>query len=214
MAGKDILKSHDLFVFDWDGTLSSMRLLLRINESLKRLFRRWNVDSAYGDFSHMDGAARLRLRSEERRNNLMTFTFDIFLNLSRPRLHNDAVRLLKLLKKRGKKVAIFSNGRSSRVKKELRMLGIYNLFDFVISARDLNALKPNPAGLKMLLQPSNVSPSRSLYIGDMVDDMMAARLAHMRSCAMADGFDSYRKLRSTKPDYIFRSIEALLRALS
>ncbi len=33
-----ILDDFDVFIFDWDGTLSSMRALLRLSDSYKRLF--------------------------------------------------------------------------------------------------------------------------------------------------------------------------------
>jgi hypothetical protein len=35
----------------------------------------------------------------------------------------------------------------------------------------------------------------------------------VKSCAVANGFDSYHKLKSIHPDYIFRSIEELNRSL-
>jgi phosphoglycolate phosphatase-like HAD superfamily hydrolase len=43
----------------------------------------------------------------------------------------------------------------------------------------------------------------------MIDDILTAKLAHIHSCAVADGFDSYHKLRSIHPEYIYRSIEGL-----
>ncbi len=208
-AGKDLLKGHDLFVFDWDGTLNSMRITMRVNESLKRALGIWNTDSSIKDFGHVDYDLKKRLRSEERKNDLMTFLFDILLYLSRPKLHNDSMRLIQHLKSKGKKVAVFSNGRSRRVLREMRILGITNHFDIIVSARDLNALKPNPTGLKAILNSLKTKPERTVYVGDMVDDVITAKLAHVHSCAVAGGFDSYHRLKSINPDYIFRSIEEL-----
>lgn len=213
MALGATLIDHDLFVFDWDGTLNNMRLTMRINESVKRALGLWNTDSGIKDFTHVDYNLKMRLKNEEMKNDFMTYLFDMLLNFSRPRMHNDSLKVLKSLRRKGKKIALFSNGRSHRVIRELKILGITDYFDAIVSARDLNALKPNPTGLKAILASLKTRPERSVYIGDMCDDIIAAKLLHVHSCAIADGFDSYRKLKSIRPDFIFRSIEEMERAL-
>ncbi len=206
MGQRSILDGTDLFIFDWDGTLNDMRVTLRINEAIKRSLHVWNRDSGIKDFKRVNYELKKKLRGEERRNNVMTFLFDMFLNLSRPRLHKDSIALIDILRKKGKRIAIFSNGRGSRIVRELRILGIADRFDSIVSARDINALKPNPTGLKAVLASTKVRPGRAVYIGDMVDDIITAKLAHVKSCAVADGFDSYHTLKSIKPDCIYRSI--------
>lgn len=206
-------RDHDLYVFDWDGTLNSMRLTLRINESLKRALHIWNRDSEVKDFTRLDVDLKRRLKREEWKNNWQTFMFDELLNFSKPKLHNDAIRLLKALRKRHKKIALFTNGRGHRVGKELHRLGIVDYFDSIISARDINSLKPNPTGLRLIMNRLHSSPKGTVYIGDMVDDIITARVAHVDSCGIAAGFDSYHRLKSAKPDYLFRSVEELCREI-
>ncbi len=203
----------DLFIFDWDGTLNSMRLTMRINEAVKRALGIWNKDSSIKDLSNMDYNLKKQLKDEERKLDVLTFLFDIFLNFSKPRLHNDTVALLKKLRSRHKRMAIFSNGRSQRILSELKRLNILYYFDSVVSGRHIHEIKPNPTGLKAILKEFNANPARTVYIGDMVDDMITAKLAKVRSCAVANGFDSYHRLKSIKPDYIFNSIEELNRAI-
>ncbi len=209
----DLLGRYDLFIFDWDGTLNSMRTIMKVNESIKRKLHLWNRDSNMKNFRSMDYDLKKRIESEEKKNDILTYLFDVLLNLSRPKLHNNSLKTIKILRSSGKKVAIFSNGRSYRLIKELDYLGIANYFDTIVSARELNALKPNPTGLKLIINALKVKPGRCLYIGDMVDDIITAKLAHVDSCAIADGFDSYHKLRSVRPDYIFKSIEEMGKAL-
>lgn len=209
---KDI-KDYELFIFDWDGTLNSMRLTLRVNEAVKRSLHIWNRDSSIKDFKKMDPDLKKQLKNEARKNNVETFLFDVFLNFSRPRLHNDTIALLKTLKRKGKKIAVFSNGRSSRISKEMKYLGVLRYFDYVISGRDLNALKPNPTGLKLILKSLNVKSENAVYIGDMCDDVITAKLASVHSCAISTGFDSYHALRSIHPDYLFKSIAELKNAV-
>ena len=207
------ISDYRLFIFDWDGTLNSMRLTLRINEAVKRSLHMWNRDSDIKDVSKMDYDMKKRLEREVRKNNMQTFIFDILLNFSSPTLHNDTVKLLKRLRQDGKKIALFSNGRSARVVKELKYFGITGYFDMIVSARDIHALKPNPTGLKAITDSMKIRPYESLYIGDMVDDIITAKLANVHSCAVADGFDSYHILKSARPDHIFKSIEEMLRAM-
>jgi hypothetical protein len=35
----------------------------------------------------------------------------------------------------------------------------------------------------------------------------------VHTCGVADGFDSYHKLKSSKPEYLFKSMEDLSRSL-
>jgi HAD superfamily hydrolase (TIGR01549 family) len=203
-----------VFIFDWDGTLNRLRLITRINERAKRILGIWNKDSSIKDFRSMDYNLKRRIEArEERKNDIMSILADIFLLLSKPKLHNDSVEVLKELKRMNKSIALLSNERSHRLIGELSYLNLLDYFDIIVSARDIKAMKPNPTGIKAILHFLNAKPGSALYVGDMVDDMLTAKLAKVRSCAVADGFDSYHMLRSMGPDYIFNGIEGLKDAL-
>ena len=62
------LEGIDLFIFDWDGTLNSMRLTMRINEAVKRALGIWNRDSEIKDLGKMDHNLKKQLRGEERKH--------------------------------------------------------------------------------------------------------------------------------------------------
>jgi phosphoglycolate phosphatase-like HAD superfamily hydrolase len=209
-----LANKFDVFVFDWDGTLNNMRIITKVNESVKRALGIWNRDSSIKDFRGMDYNLKQRMESSESyRNSLISTLAEMVLVLSRPRLHNDTLELLQMLKKRGKRIAILSNARSYRLLSELSYLKITDYFDVIISTRDIKAMKPNPTGLKAILHFLKAKPGSVLYIGDMVDDVLTAKLAKVPSCAVADGFDSYHRLKSAKPDYLFSGIESLKAAL-
>ena len=204
----------DVFIFDWDGTLNNMRIITKLNESVKRALGIWNRDSSIKDFKGMDYNLKKRMgASEAYKNGLLSAVAELLLVLSKPRLHNDTLELLKTLKRRGKRIAILSNARSYRLLSELSYLKIADYFDVIISTRELKAMKPNPTGLKAILHFLKAKPGSALYVGDMVDDVLTAKLANVPSCAVADGFDSYHRLKSVKPDYLFSGIESLKEAL-
>ena len=132
---------------------------------------------------------------------------------AKPKLHLDTKPLLKELKARKKKIALFTNARVFRLVKELEYVGVENYFDAIISTREIHALKPNPLGLELIVRKLKADKDRTLYIGDMIDDVVAAKSARVHSCAVADGFDSFEKLEELEPDHIFRNIKEFLDAL-
>jgi HAD superfamily hydrolase (TIGR01549 family) len=207
-------KEFDVFVFDYDGTLNDLRIVTRLNETAKRALGLWNKDSTIKDFKRMNYNLRNRMETREAyKNSIISILADFFMLLSKPRLHKDSVALLKELRRRNKRLALFSNERAHRLTSELAYLNILDYFEVIVSARDIRAMKPNPTGLRAIVQSMGVKPSSVLYIGDMVDDVLAAKLAHVPSCAVADGFDSAHTLKSMKPTYLFNSITNLKDAL-
>ena len=209
-----LLKKFDVFIFDWDGTLNSMRIITKVNESVKRALGLWNRDSSIKDFKGMDYNLKRRiLARDEYKNDIVSIIAELFLTLSKPRLHKDAIELLDTLRKEGKRIAILSNARSYRLLSELSYLKIADYFDVIVSTREIKAMKPNPTGIKAILHSLGVKPGKAIYAGDMVDDVLTAKLARVSSCAVADGFDSYHRLKSTKPDYLFSGIESMKAAL-
>jgi HAD superfamily hydrolase (TIGR01509 family) len=210
---RDLASKYKLFVFDWDGTLLYLRFPLALNEAIKRAFRLWNVSAPNNLVNPRDYNLRKTLAHEEIKNRALTFLTDVIFMLSKPKLHNDTIKILKMLKKKHKLIALFSNGGRYRLIKELSYLGIKDYFKVIVSARDFHTTKPDPTGLKAMLYTMKVDPREAIYLGDMVDDIIAAGLVRMHTCGVADGFDSYHTLKSAKPEYLFRSMEELSKAL-
>ena len=147
---------------------------------------------------------------EETKNTFIAGVFEILAVMYRPRLHRDVVELLSILKRRHKRVAILSNGNSGRLSKELEKMDVAKCFDLVVSAKDIGAVKPDPRGITAIVSTMKVKPSRTLFVGDMIDDILTADLAKVDSCAISDGFDSHAKLESARPKHIFRSVEQIV----
>jgi HAD superfamily hydrolase (TIGR01509 family) len=214
-----LMNKYGLFVFDWDGTLSSVKLLRKINERINPFWQYKKntqgrlVNKRDMDFSKLTEKVRRSMRRKSAENMFFAPFLDFSIYLIRPKLHNDAIEVLKELKKNGKGVVLLTNGASWRIVKELKLLKVYDYFDLIISAQDLKILKPNPLGLNIAISLMKYDKRRAIYIGDMVDDVLMAKYANVKSCAVSCGFDNYRKLRSIKPDYLFRSIEDLKKSL-
>ncbi len=225
MSGKlHLARRYDTFIFDWDGTLTVTKLLRDLNEKLNphwlykkqkssRLVDKYSVAMPRDPGSLEAKVIRRHIRNMALENELVTPLADISIFFFRPKLHNGARELLKELKKRRTTIALFSNGAAYRVIKELSYLGIEDYFSAIVSAQDIGALKPHPAGLKVIMESLGAKRQSALYLGDRVSDIETAKYAGIDSCALGCGFDRYDKLRGSRPTYIFRNIEQLLKAI-
>ncbi len=214
MQTKRDISSFELYLFDWDGTLNSMGVVHRSYENLQRAIKKWNKDSKLKDIEKSKKKLKEKAIEEERKNLLVAALFDVLLIFVRPKLHNDTIKLIQYLRDHGKKVAILSNGRGARLRKELKILGIEGMFDAVVSAKDIKAIKPDPYGIHYVARKLGCKTKDTLYIGDTSDDILTAFLAKVPSCAVANGFHSRRTLQSAQPDYIFSGLEEMLKALN
>ncbi len=205
------LEKYDVFIFDWDGTLNPMRLVLRINGKLKKFIKLFeSIKKAKKiDIINLNKLDKEILRHKEAKNNLLSIIIDMFLIFSKPKIHNDTIKLLQTLKKNNKKIVLFTNGGSYRVEKELHYLKLNKYFDLVISARKLRALKPSSTGIELICKLLKSDKQRVLMLGDSVDDLISGKNAKINICGISDGFDSFKSLKVAKPDYLFKSIEQL-----
>lgn len=69
---------------------------------------------------------------------------------------------------------------SQNLKAKLSEIGIDHLFVEIIATKDLGIHKPNPTPITIALKGLGVEPSRSLYIGDLETDKVAALAAGSR----------------------------------
>ncbi len=219
-----LAKRYDTFIFDWDGTLTTTKLLRKLNEKLNphwlykkkkstQMIDRYSISMPKNLNTLKAKVIRRHIRNVALENELISPLADISVYFIRPKLHNDVRRLLEILRKKRISIALFTNGAPYRVVKELSYLGIEDYFSAIASAQSLGALKPNPLGLNAIINSLGARKRSTIYVGDMVNDIEAAKYAGIDSCALSSGFDSYKRLRSASPKYLFGSVEQLMGAL-
>lgn len=228
MDGNRLLKHFDTFIFDWDGTLRPMSALQRLNEMINPSWRHKKALSTkyfdlYNSQAHpnmfrgrharMPGRAPKWPSEGEQLKGGMLKLVDISLFFSRPRLHYGTIETLKAIASSKKEIALFTDGNLYRVGREISRLGIEKYFSMVLSAQSIKRLKPDPAGVEIILKKLGSQPGRTLYMGDRPDDIIAAKLAGIKSAAVANGFSSMDVLIKYSPNYIFKNIEEFRRAL-
>ena len=212
---------YDSFIFDWDGTIVSLtpirkadarfdfKISFKKNKERKNKdFRVKNEDIESNLYKvYRKSIGRIKDAEHNFKNRIEIFVLDIILRFVKPRLHNGVLEVLKELDKKNKEIAVFSDGNLNRLLKEVEILKIENYFTAILSAQSVGKLKPNPLGIEILIKSMNCKKERTLYIGDMVDDVDAARNAGISSCAIAGGFNTYEDLKNSNPDYLFGSME-------
>jgi len=204
-----ILEKYDLFIFDWDNTLTTSTLVVRVTQLVNK-WRKGKRARKVRDFERKKVLEGITISEDF--SKLYSLLDDVYSVFSKPVLKKSTVELLKFLKKNKKKVAIFSDSKTYRLFKETRELGVLRYFDYVLTAESIKRYKPNPAGLFLLLDKSKTKEARSIYIGDMASDVSTAKYAGMDSLAVSDGVDSHSELAAAKPSYLFRSLDEFLKA--
>src|SRR5208337_4049515 len=76
-------------------------------------------------------------------------------------------------------------------------------FSVVITADDVNRPKPDPEGLIRATTLMGAKPDQTIYVGDAVRDIEAARRAGVRSAAALWGFTKSDDLKAHHPDLAF-----------
>lgn len=213
------LSSFDTFIFDWDGTISRLGIVYLLNRRFNpywlyrkmRSFRGSTVPRGRERIrEYRDSVYRREMYAIRNRGNLMMVRMiDILHRFSNPKLNYGAGEVLRRLSRNGKRIAVFTDGNIGRVLREAEELGVDRYIDVMLSAQSIHRLKPDPLGLRILVNELGSDKRRTIVIGDTYDDILSAKRAGIRSCAVATGLSSLESLNSRDPDYLFRNFHEL-----
>ena len=117
---------------------------------------------------------------------------------------------LYLLKNRGLKMAIVSTKKRDTILHGLRLMGVSELFDTVISLDDVENPKPHPEPILKALKELSSSAAESLMIGDNSHDIEGGKNAGVRTAGVAWSAKGEDFLATFKPDYMLQHISDLL----
>ncbi len=115
---------------------------------------------------------------------------------------------LVLLRSRGHRLAVASTKKGVGILRATEHFSITALFDRLQGSEGLQ-FKPSPDVLHAILAAEGWSPRESLMVGDTDADILAARNAGIRSCAVTYGALTREQLMTFHPDYIIDSITKL-----
>lgn len=105
--------------------------------------------------------------------------------------------------------AVASNKPKVYIRRILEELGLAPHFQVIIGPEDVTRLKPNPDMLLAAANALEVRPEEALMVGDTDNDVLAARAAGMKVCAVMWGYSPLETLQKAAPDFLIRSPEEL-----
>ncbi|WP_206797714.1 HAD family hydrolase [Amycolatopsis sp. MtRt-6] len=111
----------------------------------------------------------------------------------------------------GRSLAIVSNNSTPAINAYLDLYDLRRSVDFVAgrTSPDATLLKPNSALLDQAIGALGVDRRESVFIGDSVSDIQAARAAEVRSIGYANKIGKQKHLRAAKADAITASLVGL-----
>lgn len=91
----------------------------------------------------------------------------------------------------------------------LEGLGIDMHFFRIYGGNSFEEKKPNPIGIRMLLEESGALRERTLMVGDSAVDVLTARNARVTACGVRWGFQP-ESFTTTPPDYLIDDMRQIL----
>ena len=213
----------EAILFDFEGTLVDFQwqLSAAITETLEML---WQMGFAperilsrkYSTLlsEAMQAAAEIGLSPEQVRERIGEI-YDRYDEdaLTRWTLRPFVLESLVAIKEKGIRTALVSNLGGKTLTAALSKFSLTNYFDIVLSRYDVKNLKPSPDGLHLALAKLGVSKDASIFIGDSLDDVNAAKAAGIRVVIITAGENATEEIQAAQPDQMIRCYKELLLAL-
>jgi phosphoglycolate phosphatase len=120
-----------------------------------------------------------------------------------------AAESLRTLHAAGLRTAVVTNKQHRFAEALLNRLGLADWVDVVVGGDTCARRKPDPQPLLFACESLHVPPSKSLMIGDSVNDVQAARAAGIPIVCVAYGYNEGRDPRTLECDLLLDSLAEL-----
>ncbi len=166
----------DLVIFDLDGVLIDSRQ--NMSFSWKKVRKKFCLSQDFTKYSKYIGLPfdvilkKIGIYSNNLliKSNYLKFSNQ---NLYKIKLFKDSKKFLNFLKKKKKKIAIFTSKDKIRSIKIIKNLNIK--YDYFLSSEQIKDPKPSGFGVKKICTYFNINNKNTLYIGDTYYDYLVAK---------------------------------------
>lgn len=114
--------------------------------------------------------------------------------------------ILELLSEKGIKKGLVTNSGRKAVQLALIRHGLEHGFDVVVTRDEVDRLKPYGDGIESALRILDVPIENAMYIGDSINDVLAAKNANVFSIIINRQANCFEKLKKSSPNYIVNSL--------
>ncbi len=217
---KDFFKDVEAFLFDFEGTLVDFQwnLAEAVQETFEMLrvigFPTERIQSRKYS-ALMNEATKIAIelgRSPDEVREKIGAIYDRYDEdaLTRWKLRPNARHFLSALKAMGIKTGLISNVGKIAMENAFKKMELQRFFDIVVTRNDVKALKPSGEGINLALDRLRVTKDRSLFIGDSLDDIHAAKEAGLKVMIILGGENPKTDLLTAQPDYLVNHFAELL----
>lgn len=192
-----------LVIFDLDGTLIDSRLDLvhSVNATLRHFERAELPDEVVASYVG-DGAPMLvrRALGDPKDEAFFKQALEFFLSyyhehkLDHTTVYAGIPEALKQIQSNGggngatRKMAVLSNKPVNPSRAIIEALGLAEFFVHVCGGNSFDTKKPDPLGVRTLLQETGTAPEQAMIVGDSGIDVLTGRNAGISTCGVTYGF--------------------------
>ena len=192
-----------VFIFDFDGTIAdTLRTGVDIYNKIaeEKGFGKVNEENVekLRDMSVREVAKELGISLLQIPRVAVRIRSELKREISRLNMFSGMREMLGELKKRGAILGILSSNSEENVRAFLSHHDI-EMFDYVESESNIFG---KGGALKHLMKKHHLDPSGTMFIGDEVRDVEAARENGVKSVAVTWGANSKKALKAAKPDFV------------
>lgn len=198
--------------FDWDGTLYD--IVDFIVETYTQVMREkgvreWSKDE-YREKFKIDWRETLEDMDLKEHKDYLIDVWEANMEEMKNelRLHEDAREAINKLAEEHT-IGIVSSAPWKALWNEVNRLDLVDKITIIVSGDDTKDRKPSPEPLNYAMGRLELKPEECIYVGDMVEDIISARKAGMKSVAVSWGLHTRDKLQEAKPDYLADSFKQL-----
>ena len=132
--------------------------------------------------------------------------------LSRIKLFDGTIKTLSALKEDGVKVGMVTSRLANSTFMALDHFNLRQYFDAILTAEDATKSKPDPEPINLMVAKIGADPAKTIYLGDTVHDILAAKAAGVYTILADWSFALPREKRADapKPDLVIEKMEDLL----
>jgi len=196
-------------IFDFDGTIIDTNTL--IEDGLNHFAKQYRgLKLTKQELGHLTGKTleyQMAYIHIEKADS-MTMQFRNWYNHhhnEQARAFPGMIKLTQSLILQGYQLAIVSNNSKASLDMGLKHLGLEDAFQYVITKDDVKNVKPSPEGLEKAMQLLGVQPHETLYVGDAITDIMAARSAGAKSVLVGWTHLDANSIILAESDYLISS---------
>lgn len=204
------MRNFDGFIFDVDGTLTSTNEL--IFSSFNHVTQKYlNKKVSNEEIIAMFGPTEDVILKEWMKENYHHARKDYFdFYSSQHQLMADIypgmLEILQLIKSKRIPISIYTGKGKDSAEITLKEIGVYHLFDMVVTGDDVKEYKPSREGIDVFIEAFKLDRNKVLMIGDAPADVIAAHSAGVKAASVL--WDSYAKdkVLQMNSDYLFETV--------